>query len=175
MKERSVSERRAGWSFGRRNVLFGLGALSWDLDANIPLGLRQVANLELEVAASHGSTLENRGSDQEPCAKTPPSVVACAKRHLVSNLFALGARVVVASRLTIVSPCGARREGAPRKLLGATCGRRAPLPCFQLSCLGGTPLPLRMKLAIDKVQRGEKPPPAAKIGGEGLPAGGPWL
>ena len=103
-------------------------------------------------------------------------IETCAqKRHLVSNLFALGARVVVASRLTIVSPCGVRRECAPRKLLGATCGRRAPLPCFRLSCLGGTPLPLRMKLSIDKVQRGEKPPPAAKSGGEGLPAGGPWL
>ena len=112
--------------------------------------------------------LRTGGSDQEPCAKTPPSVVACAKRHLVSNLFALGARVVVASRLTIVSPCGVRRECAPRKLLGATCGRRAPLPCFRLSCLGGTPLPLRMKLSIDKVQRGEKPPPAVKSGGEEL-------
>ena len=60
MKERSVSERRAGWSFGRHNVLFGLGALGWDLDANIPLDFRQIVNLELEVAASHGSTPENR-------------------------------------------------------------------------------------------------------------------
>ena len=47
-------------------------------------------------------------------------IETCAqKRHLVSNLFALGARVVVASRLTIVSPCGIRREGSLRKLLGA--------------------------------------------------------
>ena len=58
----------------------------------------------------------NGGFDQE-ISKTP--LRHARKRHLVSNLFALGARVVVASRLTIVSPCGARREGAPRKLLGA--------------------------------------------------------
>ena len=56
MKERSVSERRAGWSFGRHNVLFGLSALDWDLMGNIPLGFRQILNLELEVAASHGPT-----------------------------------------------------------------------------------------------------------------------
>ena len=61
MKERSVSERRAGWSYGRHNVLFGLSALSWDLDANIPLAFRQIVNLELEVTASQGPTPENRG------------------------------------------------------------------------------------------------------------------
>ena len=61
MKERSVSERRAGWSFGRTMSLFGLSALSWDLDANIPLDFRQIVNLELEVTASHGPTPENRG------------------------------------------------------------------------------------------------------------------
>ena len=56
MKERSVSERRAGWSFGRHNVPFGLSALDWDLDANIPLEFCQIVNLDpsLEVAASRG-------------------------------------------------------------------------------------------------------------------------
>ena len=172
MKERSVSERRAGWSFGRHNVPFGLSALDWDLMGNIHLKISSDPNLEPRGCGVSWLNACNGGFDQE-ISKTP--LRHARKRHLVSNLFALGARVVVASRLTIVSPCGVRREGAPRKLLGATCGRRAPLPCFQLSCLGGTPLPLRMKLAIDKVQRGEKPPPAVKSGGEGLPAGGPWL
>ena len=36
------------------------GALDEDLDANIPLDFRQIVNLELEVAASHGPTPENR-------------------------------------------------------------------------------------------------------------------
>ena len=36
------------------------GALDEDLDANIPRIFRQIVNLELEVAASHGSTSGNR-------------------------------------------------------------------------------------------------------------------
>ena len=81
MKEWSVSERRAGWSFGRHNVLFGLSALDWDLMGNIPLAFRQIVNLELEVTASHGSTpatsvLVRKSARHhfETCAKTPPSI-----------------------------------------------------------------------------------------------------
>ena len=54
MKEWSVSERRAGWSFGRHNVLFGLSALDRDLDTDIPFGFRQLVYLKPEVAASRG-------------------------------------------------------------------------------------------------------------------------
>ena len=173
MKERSVSERRAGWSFGRTMSLFGLSALDWDLIGNIPLGFRQILNLELEMAASHGPTpatgaLTRKSTRhlEDMRAKTPPSIQLIRARRpsrcgqQVNYCFSLWGQK------------GGRSPQVARCYLWSA---RAPLPCFQLSCLGGTPLPLRMKLSIDKVQRGEKPPPAAKSGGEGLPAGGPWL
>ena len=84
-----------------------------------------------------------------------------SKRHLVSKLQ-LQSRSAPESLcpagLTIVSPCGARREGAPRKLLGALVDGEPLSLASSSRASAALRSPLRLKLAIDKVQSGGKAP-----------------
>ena len=84
MKERSVSERRAGWSFGRTMSSFWTERVGLGSDGEYPLRISSDPKPRARGGGVSWSNACNRGSGQEISA-TP--LRHARKRHLVSNFI----------------------------------------------------------------------------------------